>query len=105
MVKHCGTNILPKLKKLGFEVECSGDIAFVPDLAFQRRFPKGAVLESMLAEYKEKKAADAAAREAASRAAAVPATIPPGAPVVVIVQFDATQPASVQNLRLSLLGR
>jgi hypothetical protein len=106
MVKHCGTNILPKLKKLGFEVECSEDIAFVPDAVFARRFPKGAVLDSLLAEYKEKKASHAAAREAAtareaaSRAAAVPATVPATGPVLVIVQFGATWPAPVQNLLL-----
>jgi hypothetical protein len=72
MVKRCGLNILPKLAKLGFDVQSSSDVALVPDAVFEPGCPKGALLRRLLDEYKTKKADQAAASRAAagSRAAA-----------------------------------
>jgi hypothetical protein len=60
MVKSCANNILPKLKSLGFAIESSIDIAFVPDYVFERGKPKGVALDILLAEFNEKKAERAA---------------------------------------------
>jgi hypothetical protein len=68
MVKQCGQQILPKLKQMGFELESSRDIALVPDAVFERGIPKGEAREALLAEYREKKARQAA--EAADGATA-----------------------------------
>jgi hypothetical protein len=103
MVKHCGTNILPKLKKLGFDLESGADIALVPDAVFAPRFSKGAVLDSMLADFREKKAAQVPAREAASRAAPVPAPAPRPGPVVVILPCGAGSPQQIVSLISKLL--
>jgi hypothetical protein len=67
MVKHCALNILPKLAKLGFEIETSRDIALVPDAAFAPGMPKGDALKTLLVKYRKRKARQVAADAAAPR--------------------------------------
>jgi hypothetical protein len=60
MVKQCGVRIVPKLAEMGFEIENSSDIALIPDAVFERGIPKGEAKEALLAEYRAKKAGQAA---------------------------------------------
>jgi hypothetical protein len=56
MVKKWGSALLPRLEKMGFEIEEPGDIALLPDAAFERSMPTGKVRDVLLAEYRERKA-------------------------------------------------
>jgi hypothetical protein len=86
MVKQCGVRILPKLVEIGFEIETSSDIAFVPDAVFERGIPKGAVREALLAEFRANKARQAAPAAGDAEAAAAGR------------QFAATCPLDVEGL-------
>jgi hypothetical protein len=59
MVKQVGTNIIAKLKRLGFEIQTSRDIAFVPDAFFETGSRSPALVE----EFRENKARHTAAIE------------------------------------------
>jgi hypothetical protein len=56
MVKHCGTNVLSKLKTIRFDIQTPGDIALVSDAVFEHGFSKGAAGRALLGEFDAKKA-------------------------------------------------
>jgi hypothetical protein len=60
MAKHCAHKILGKLSRLGFEIESSSDLDFVPDSVFEHGTPNGAAVDELLAEFRKNKARRAA---------------------------------------------
>jgi hypothetical protein len=60
MVRYCATNLMGRLKTLGFDVEKSSDVGLLPDAVLARDGPKGTMRATLLAEYRANKARQAA---------------------------------------------
>lgn len=55
MVKNMLSNLVPKLRKMGFEVRSRDDVACLPDVVFQWGYPSPGEQYKLLAEYNEAK--------------------------------------------------
>jgi hypothetical protein len=69
MVRNCATSLQRRLRLLGFEVENSSDVGLMPDAVLARDGPKGTQRAALLAEYRAKKACQAAETSEGAEAA------------------------------------